>query len=164
MTSILNSDYIGVFIGLGFVIVATVFLPARVRWYVFSAGIAVVAFRAYQLYWAKGRLKELDNERDELRNELDGLRAQHAELEETHKKLAAELKQIKQERDELKQQREALDMRSANAEAEAEKLDEQLAKKNKEVEEQRQDVDTLVNFLESFAEAERQTANVPTNI
>ncbi|MGD8595356.1 MAG: hypothetical protein PVF82_21190, partial [Gammaproteobacteria bacterium] len=89
MLSIVFSDP-GLFIGLGFVILATVLLPARVRWYVFTAGIAIVAFRAYQLYWARGRLKELDKEREQLQGELKGLRDRHAELENTHKQLVAQ--------------------------------------------------------------------------
>ena len=69
----------GLFIGLGFVIVATIMLPARVRWYVFTAGTAIIAFRAYQIYWARGRIQKLDKERDQLRNELKGLRGVHVD-------------------------------------------------------------------------------------
>jgi chromosome segregation ATPase len=157
-------DYLGLLIGLGFVILATVFLPARVRWYVFTAGIAVVAFRAYQLWWARGRLKELDQERKQLQGELQGLRNQHAELEKVHQQLTSELEVIRQQRDELVKQREALDENAANFDAEKKRLDSELATQQEKAKKLREDTQPLVDFLESFADAERLTANVPENI
>jgi chromosome segregation ATPase len=154
----------GLFIGLGFVILATFLLPGRVRWYVFSAGIAVVAFRAYQLYWARGRLKQLDKEREQLQGELSNLRESHAELEATHKELSAQLDQIKVERDTLIKQREALDKKSSTYDSEKKRLDEQLEQQKEKAKNLRKESEPLVDFLESFADAERLTANVPENI
>lgn len=156
--------YPGLFIGLGFVIVATILLPARVRWYVFTAGIAVVAFRAYQLYWARGRLKELDKEREQLRGELQGLRDRHSELENTHKQLMAQLDEVKRQRDELITQRQALDEKSATFAAEKQRLDTELEKKKAEAKQHREEAQPIIDFLERFADAERLTANVPENI
>lgn len=157
-------DYLGLLIGLGFVILATVFLPARVRWYVFTAGIAVVAFRAYQLWWARGRLKELDQERKQLQGDLQDLRSQHDELEKLHQQLTTELEEVRQQRDELVKQREALDENAANFEAEKKRLDTKLETQQQKAKKLREDTKPLVDFLESFADAERLTANVPENI
>jgi chromosome segregation ATPase len=157
-------DYLGLLIGLGFVILATVFLPARVRWYVFTAGIAVVAFRAYQLWWARGRLKELDQERKQLQDDLQGLRSRHDELEKLHQQLTTELEEVRQQRDELVKQREALDENAANFEAEKKHLDTKLETQQQKAKKLREDTKPLVDFLESFADAERLTANVPENI
>jgi chromosome segregation ATPase len=157
-------DYLGLLIGLGFVILATVFLPARVRWYVFTAGIAVVAFRAYQLWWARGRLKELDQERKQLQGDLQDLRSRHDELEKLHQQLTTELDEVRQQRDELVKQREALDENAANFEAEKKRLDTKLETQQQKAKKLREDTKPLVDFLESFADAERLTANVPENI
>jgi DNA repair exonuclease SbcCD ATPase subunit len=163
MLSIVFSDP-GLFIGLGFVILATVLLPGRVRWYVFTAGIAVVAFRGYQIYWARGRLKELDKERDQLRGELQSLRERHTELENTHNELVLQLEQIKVQRDELIKQRQALDETSATYAADKERLDTELEKRKEQAKQLREDTQPIVDFLENFADAERLTANVPQNI
>lgn len=157
-------DYLGLLIGLGFVILATVFLPARVRWYVFTAGIAVVAFRAYQLWWARGRIQKLDQERKKLQGDLQGLRSQHAELEKLHQQLTSELEVVRQQRDELVKQREALDENAANFKAETKRLDSELETQQQKAKKLREDTQPLVDFLESFADAERLTANVPENI
>jgi chromosome segregation ATPase len=154
----------GLFIGLGFVILATVLLPARVRWYVFTAGIAVVAFRAYQLHWARGRLKELDKEREQLKGELSGLRDRHVELENIHQQLVSQLEQIKLQRDDLIKQREALDETSAKFDTDKKRLDTQLERQKEQAKKLREEATPLVDFLESFADAERLTANVPENI
>jgi len=163
MLSIFLSDP-GLFIGLGFVILATVLLPARVRWYVFTAGIAVVAFRAYQLYWARGRLKELDQERKQLQGELQNMRERHIELENTHKQLIVQLEELKQDRDDLIKRRESLDENAADFATEKERLDTELDKQTEQAKKLREETKPLVDFLESFADAERLTANVPNNI
>jgi len=154
----------GIFIGLAFVILATYFLPARVRWYVFSAGIGVVIFRAYQLYWARGRIKELDNERKQLQSQLEDIRSRNTELANVHKQLSDQLKQLKLERDDLVKQRDALDESSANFAAEKQRLDTQLEKNKAEAEQRREEAKPVVDFLKSFADTERIVANVPEKI
>jgi F0F1-type ATP synthase membrane subunit b/b' len=154
----------GLFIGLGFVIVATLLLPARVRWYVFTAGMAVIVFRAYQIFWARGRIQKLDKEREQLRNELKGLRERHTELENTHQQLAAKLTEIKQQRDELIKQRQALDESAATYDAEKQRLDAELEKKKTEAQQHLEEAQPVIDFLENFANAERLAANVPKNI
>jgi septal ring factor EnvC (AmiA/AmiB activator) len=154
----------GFFIGLAFVIVATYFLPARVRWYVFSAGIGVVIFRAYQLFWARGRIKELDNEREQLQGQLKDLRSRNTELEKVYKQLTAQLKQLKLERDDLIKQRNALDESSANYAAEKQRLDTQLEKNKTEADKRRAETKPVVDFLKSFADTDRIAANVPEKI
>jgi septal ring factor EnvC (AmiA/AmiB activator) len=154
----------GFFIGLAFVIAATFFLPARVRWYVFSAGIGVVIYRGYQLFWARGRIKKLDEERKQLQGQLEDLRGRNTELENTYKNLSGELKQIKLERDELIKQRSALDESSANFEAEKQRLDAQLEKNQAEAEKRREETKPIVDFLKSFADTERVVANVPEKL
>ena len=163
MLSIFTTDP-GLFIGLGFVILAAFLLPARVRWYVFTAGIAVAVFRIYQIQWARGRMKELDEERNTLRNELQGLRDRHKELESKHQELVAQLDEIKLERDDLIKQRDVLDANAANFAAEKHRLDSELEKKKEQAQKLREESQPIVDFLESFADAERLTANVPENI
>lgn len=154
----------GLFIGLGFVIIATILLPPRVRWYVFTAGMAVVFFRAAQIYWARGRIQKLDKEREQLRDKLKGLRESHAELENTHQQLAAKLAEIKQQRDELIKQRQALDESAATYDAERQRLDAELEMKKTEAQQHLEEAQPVIDFLESFANAERLVANVPKNI
>ncbi|MEK6749594.1 MAG: hypothetical protein AABY83_10355 [Pseudomonadota bacterium] len=154
----------GIFIGLAVVVVATLFLPARIRWYVFTAGLAVVLFRAYQVYWANRRLLALDKERTQLRGELTALRARNTELENIHQGLMQELEKIKAERTSLIRQREALDQQSKSYAADLVQIETQLAHKKRESQELVERSAPIVNYLEKFAIAERVSAGVPEHI
>ncbi len=144
----------GIFIGLGFVLAATWFLPSRVRWYVFTAGIAVVAFRGYQIYWARKRMKELDQQRDQLKNELNSLRSRHQELENKNKELNEEFISIKNERNKLLNDRKALENSDGEIQAKKDELDKKLEAKDAEFAANRKRSNSVSDFLGSFSETD----------
>ena len=149
----------GIFIGLAFVLAATWFLPSKVRWYVFTAGIAVVAFRGYQIYWARKRMKELDRQRELLKGELNSLRNRHQELQDKNKELNEEFVAIKNERNKLLNERKALEGTEEQIQAKKEELDKKLEAKDAEFEANRKRSSSVSDFLGSFSQTEDQLSD-----
>jgi chromosome segregation ATPase len=117
------SDYGGVMIGLVLLLVATHFLPGKIRMYVLTAGIALLIYRIWQIYSARKELAEADNMREQLRAEGNKLKAQLADLEKEAASLRDKKVEIELERDRLKQASAALDTSSSAALEEKRKLD-----------------------------------------
>lgn len=120
------SDYAGVIVGLVLVIVATFVLPARVRWYVLTAGLAVVAFRAFQIFFANRRLKELDAQREKLRAETEALRKKTQAVADNLGQLNAQSAALKEQKRELNRQRETLYTKGEDLAANKEALDRKI--------------------------------------
>lgn len=158
----------GLFIGLGFVIVATYLLPARVRWYVFTAGIAVVAFRTYQLAWAKKQLKKLDNERDSLKKQLQELREKSSELEKKHKELLSEKEGIENKRDDMKMKSRELDDKMSDLDANKEAQDADFDASKQRIadlnERAMAHMESYMAVIESVNRAEQLTAEIPESL
>lgn len=135
-------DYGGVLIGLGFLAVVVYLLPARVRWYVASAGLAVLAFRTWQIYSSKKKFAEWDKqhreltdafdelkaERDRLASELEPLREKQKELEQRQAELQTRRDQLTDQGDTLNQEGEALSAKLAEAKQQAQQTDARIAK------------------------------------
>lgn len=94
-------DYLGVIVGFVLLIIACWFLPAKVRWYVLTAGLAIIAYRVFQIAMNKKRLAEADARRKELRG-------QHEQLKGQLKTTKSELVQLNKELDEVRVQRAKL--------------------------------------------------------
>jgi len=101
-------ENLGLVVGFFLVLAATAILPARVRWYVLTAGLAVVAFRTYQVISANKRLREADQERKRLRDELDDLDKQRRQMAKELQDQNNELNEIKTKHSELARQAKVL--------------------------------------------------------
>lgn len=145
----------GFVIGLALVVVAIFLLPVRVRWYVATAGLAVLFFRVYQKWWANKLLKELDREREELKSAHEELRKRRAALEEQHETTLRELEKKKREIEALVERREQLDERAAEASAEKAEVDARIGGLEKEREKVFEDLGAVLDVLGSFADADR---------
>ncbi|MCG8312244.1 MAG: hypothetical protein MI976_03425 [Pseudomonadales bacterium] len=133
-------NYGGLVIAFVLLLIATYFLPAKVRWYVMTAGITLIAYRAYQTYSANKKLAEADAERDKLR-------AKHQELEEMLKTLRKQNEDLRNEKSEIEATRLRLQEKSQAIDTSTDAL---LEEKNQLDEE----VDTLLKNSETL-EAER---------
>ena len=140
--------------GFFLVLAATAILPARVRWYVLTAGLAVVAFRTYQVISANKRLREADEERKRLRGDLDDLDKQRKQMAKELQDLNNELNEIKTKQSELARQAEELAADGDSLAAEKAQLDsetQELANKDRALMEE---IDSRESALSLFNQAE----------
>ncbi|NOZ54563.1 MAG: hypothetical protein GXP08_15760 [Gammaproteobacteria bacterium] len=120
-------EHLGLLLGLGLVLIASAVLPGRLRWYVLSAGLAVVAMRTYQLISADKRLKEADEERKKLRGTLEGLNGQRQQLQSELQQLNGQLDSVKQQKNDLAQRAEVLTKSGNDVAKEKKRLDKDAA-------------------------------------
>jgi len=145
---------LGLVVGFFLVLAATAILPARVRWYVLTAGLAVVAFRTYQVISANKRLREADEERKRLRGDLDDLDKQRKQMAKELQDLNNELNEIKTKQSELARQAEELAADGDSLAAEKAQLDsetQELANKDRALMEE---IDSRESALSLFNQAE----------
>lgn len=145
---------LGLVVGLALVLVATWILPTRVRWYVLTAGLAVVAFRTYQVISANKRLREADEERERLRGELDDLGKQRKQMTEELQKLNNELNEIKTKQNKLAQRAKKLAATGNSIAAEKAQLDSDMEELKKEDQALMEDIDSRESALALFNQAE----------
>lgn len=138
--SFLN-DYGGVLIGFILLAIGVYLLPSKVRWYVATAGIAVLGFRAWQIYTTKERFKAWDekqqqllkeseslkDERDKLVAEVDTLKDKQAELIQTRDNLQQKSNQLAEQGKSMQAERQQLSQELAKAEEAAKQTDAKIA-------------------------------------
>ena len=130
------SDYIGVAIGLVMLIVSCIFLPAKIRAHVLTAGLTLIAYRTFQIYSNKKKLKAADEERNKLRGqhqelqdrlaerqrETENLRSRKFEIEKELLAVQLEKKALKKDTAVDKKTKEKLDQRAKNLLIESEEV------------------------------------------
>ena len=102
-------DYGGLLIGFALLVVASLFLPAKIRPYVLTAGLTLIVFRAWQIFNARKKLEEADAQREVLRENHKELQKLLETLRQESDKLQSESEKIKEERDRLRQESAQLD-------------------------------------------------------
>jgi chromosome segregation ATPase len=139
------SDYIGVAIGLVLLIISTIFLPAKIRFHVLTAGVTLILFRTFQIYSNKKKLKAADEERKNLRDqhqelqerlaegqrETEKLRSRKVEIENQLIAVQQEKKALKKDTDVDKKTKKELDQRAKELLNESEEV---VAKRNSQLE------------------------------
>jgi len=116
-------DYAGLLIGLAFLLVAVSVLPGRVRWYVLTAGLAILGYEAYLRTRNRKLLAEADKEREGLRKRADELGRRGAELEKTVAELNQQLAQNRTRLAALSKESEELAQRGGDISARKAELD-----------------------------------------
>lgn len=91
----LVKDYGGLLIGLVFLFAAVSVIPGRAKWYVLTAGLAILGYEAYLRTRNRKLMAEADEERKGLRIRADELSRRSAELENTVTKLNQQLAENK---------------------------------------------------------------------
>jgi chromosome segregation ATPase len=122
------SDYIGVAIGLLMLIISSIFLPSRIRAHVLTAGLTLIAFRTFQIYSNKRKLKAADEEREKLRDQHRELQKRLAERQHETENLRSRKVEIEQELKVVRQEKKAL-KKDTVADKKAKKELDQRAKK-----------------------------------
>lgn len=114
-------DYGGLIIGLIFLLAAVAVLPGRIKYYVLTAGIAVIGYEAWVRSQNRKLLAEADAEREALRNKVKELNEKGEALEQTVSSLNKQLDTLNKKKAELDQQSAKLAGQgdAANAEREA---------------------------------------------
>lgn len=79
----LMKDYGGLVIGLVLLIAAAWVIPGRAKWYVLTAGLAILGYEAYVRTTNRKLLAEADKERDALRKRTDALKQRSDDLQKT---------------------------------------------------------------------------------
>lgn len=122
-------DYGGLIIGLVFLLAAVSILPGRIKYYVLTAGLAVIGYE----FWMRSRnrklLAEADVEREILRDKVQELNKKGSELEQN-------VSRLNQQLDTLNARKAELDKQSDRLASQGEELNterEVIAKNSKQV-------------------------------
>lgn len=115
-------DYGGVLIGFVILVIAVYLLPSSVRWYVASAGIAVLGFRIWQIYTTKEKFKAWDEKQQKLTQDFTELKAERDKLSTEVNELSEQLVGLEQKRDTLQQQSDELAQQGDALATESQKL------------------------------------------
>lgn len=121
-------DYGGVLLGLVVLALAVYFLPSGVRWYVASAGIAVLGFRVWQIYSTKKKFKAWDEKQKKLVNEFENLKGERDKLSTEVDALSGKLGELEQERDNLQSRSNQLSQQGEGLDTERQQLNQKLTK------------------------------------
>lgn len=153
-------DYGGLIIGLVLLVLASFFLPAKIRLYVLTAGVTLLIFRAWQIYNGRKQLREADAEREILRDKHRDLQQWIEKLQLENEKLHNENESIKKERDRLRQESQILDDTAEENIRKKEELDkkaEQLLQESREKEAARS---KQLSAIEKALALKRQFSNL----
>lgn len=143
-------DYGGLVVGLVLLLLAVSVLPGRAKWYVLTAGLAVLGYEAYMRTVNRRMLKEADAERNRLRGELAQLDGQRLALERRVSELNAQLVELNSRLIALTRQKEALQGEGEALAAQKQQLDrdsEQLLARSRETIEQIGGIEELLAQL-----------------
>lgn len=111
MTTItIIQDYAGLLIGLVLLLAAVSILPGRIKWYVLTAGIAVIGYEGFMRYRNRKLLAEADAERDRLREKVGKMNEKSAELVNTVGQLHQKLVELNSRQQQLQQESEVLNV------------------------------------------------------
>lgn len=138
-------DFGGLIVGALLLVGASMVLPRKVRVYVLTAGVAVIAYEAYLRVTNKRRLREADQERESLRARADVLEQRGHELAAKVEELNKKLVGMQAEKEKLDQQAGALNTRGEELARKKEQLD-------RETETLLKDIGNRENALSSIEE------------
>ncbi len=118
-------DYGALMVGVALLLLAVSVLPGRIKWYVLTAGLAVLGYEAYMRTVQRKLLKEADAERTRLRGELAQLDYRRTELEGTVSILNQRLAELNGRMTELNKRKETLLQQGDDLAANKRTLDEE---------------------------------------
>lgn len=145
----------GLIIGLVLVIAATAVLPKRIRWYVLTAGLAVITYRAWQVIRADKRLKEADKKREELQNRLGELNTRRTGLEEEVGALNNQLDAVRTQKNELAAKAAELEAAGGDIDTRKAELDNKLKELKQKDAQLMREIDSRENAISLFDQADQ---------
>lgn len=152
------TNYGGVIIGFGIVIVATFLLPAKIRWYVFTAGMGILIFRTWQIYSTGKKFEAWDKKDGELREAFKGLKKEGKVLVTQLNEQRKQLDSIKTEKVQLEQEAASLKDDSAELAVERQQRAKKIKKLNANSVALNQRVDTMLKAHTAVEKAEKLLA------
>ena len=155
---VMYSDYIGVAIGLLLLIISSFFLPAKIRVHVLTAGLTLIAFRTFQIYSNKKKLKAADKERENLRDQHQELQERMAERQIETEKLRSRKIEIENELKAVQQEKQALKKETAADKKTKKELDQRVKKLLNESEEVVAQRNSQLEALRAIAAFNRKLA------
>ena len=117
------SDYGGVVIGAIVLIGASFLLPRKARSYVLTGGLAILAFRTFQIFTNRKKLRAADEERERLRVKARELNSKLDDARSEHETLRQRLSTEHQDLEKLRMERKVLEEQSAATIEEKKNLD-----------------------------------------
>lgn len=155
----LARDYAGIAIGVVLLFAAVSVLPGRAKWYVLTAGLAVLGYEAYLRYTNSKQLQEADAERERLRGELGKLDGRRNEMEQEVKELKQKLVEITAKQVELEGRKGVLEQEGGDIAAHKQALDresEQSIRESNELQQQVSDGESILSRLARANQAVQQ--------
>ena len=149
----LVKDYGDLAIGLVLLIAGVWVLPGRIKWYVLTAGLAVIGYEAYLRMSNRKLMAEADREREKLRARVAKLDKRGAELESTVAQLNEHLAENKAKQAALDQQAADLAKRGEDISVQKAQLDEESQRRSRENEALLQTVVSHEDLLAALQDA-----------
>jgi chromosome segregation ATPase len=149
----LVKNYGDVAIGLILLIAGVWVLPGRIKWYVLTAGLAVIGYEAYLRMSNRKLMAEADREREKLRARVAVLDKRGAELESTVAQLNEQLAENKAKQAALDQRAADLAKRGEDISAQKAQLDEESQRRSRENEALLQTVVSHEDLLAALQDA-----------
>lgn len=118
-------DYAGLAIGLVFLLLAVSVLPGRIKWYVLTAGLAIIGYEAYMRTRNRKLMAEADAEREELRKRVKKLDQRKAELEKSVTELNKEAAALRENQVQLEKKKNDLEQEGGDIAARKKALDDE---------------------------------------
>lgn len=147
-------DYGPVLIGLVFLLAAVSVLPGRVKWYVLTAGLAILGYETWLRYSNRRGMEKLDRERAELEARANALSRHGDELEKTVAGLNAELTQLKSRQAALDAESAEIRSRGGALASRGDELDRQSQELSRRIEESQGKRDSAQSVWSRIEEAE----------
>lgn len=133
-------EHADILLGLILLLVACLILPRHVRWYVLTAGIALLAMQVWQAYRAREKMRVLDEQRKTLLQRLAGLEDTAEELKKNNEQLAANAAALERERQSLQQRLQQLQQRDRDIDAEKTDVEQQLQDQQQSIQDAREQI------------------------
>ena len=150
----LITDFAGLAVGLVFLILAVVIVPGRVKWYILTAGLAVLGYEFYTRVKNRQKLENADAKRKELNEKVEGLIDQRKNLENQVNDLNARLETYKQDQVKLEEEKKELEKEGADLSDRGKELSDELIKSKEKSKKVIQDLDNSEAVLALLQDAE----------
>jgi chromosome segregation ATPase len=159
-TLVFIKDYAGLLIGLVFLLAAVSVLPGRVKWYVLTAGLAILGYEAYLRTRNRKLLAEADQERERLKKRAQELDRRGAELEQTVAQLNQQLAENQARLAALSTEAAELARRGGDISQRKAQLDEESRRRSEENEALLQQVGGHEDLLSALQDAQHALAQL----
>ncbi len=152
MTDLIQA-YAGLIIGVAFLIIAVSILPGRIKWYILSAGLAIIGYEVYIRTRNRKLLKEADIEREQLRTRVKNLDKHSIELGNTIAELNKQSELLQQQKLNLNHKKMDLEHRGSHVAEQKVQLDKDINEVTDRSDALLQEIDTNESLMDRLRNA-----------